>query len=179
MPTPLTFHTVHMPPTTMWVEARTWRDYQEQGFELVEFEPGPEWLRGCFSGRAKIQMKGEGEDHTYSPELCALHNFVCNGAIGTLMPSYERRVAYKSFNAAHSVLFGAADNGGLEYHRELCNGKPGDTIEAVRDRVAEGVRKLAGMPVAKGSAKDWHKIADAIAAWEYKPLPAEAFELKP
>ena len=147
---PLTYITTHLPPTEMWVEARTWRDYEVQGFELVGYEPGPEWLRGCYSGRAKIRMKGNGEDYTYAPELCALHAAAC-AAIGANTPSYSKRAASNSFHAAHSALFGAE----VGYHGVLMKPLPGECLEDVKARVVAGLRFLARQPVAKASMTYW------------------------
>lgn len=134
--TPLTWIESHIPDTEMWVEARTWRDYESQGFELVEFEPPPRWLTGCYSGRALIRKPNSACTHVWSPELAALHKHVCD--TWDRNSCHRKPRVQKLLNAAHTQLF---DD--LRYHEELMRVERDAPLEVPQRRIVAAIRQLA------------------------------------
>lgn len=165
MPTQITYKTAVLPPTEMWVEGNTARDYLSQGFEIVDYEPPADMWRWCWSGRALIRKTGGPTTHRFSPELVALHKFVCH-TLDTCAPPFGKRgftPAKREFGEGHSRLFNE-----IEYHETLMNPLPGETLEDVRARVVHALRRLAKDSAHKRTRQAWETCADAVNRW----LPA-------
>jgi hypothetical protein len=135
MPTKITYQVTHLPPTQMWVDGRAAWDYEKMGWDIVEYEPPTGPFAGCYSGRALVRERGNGCDHTWSPELVALHKHVCK-VLDNNHPPYKNRRLWNEFNQFHSDLFNT-------YHTDLCSPKDGECLEDVRDRIVLGIFKLA------------------------------------
>lgn len=147
MPTKITYRVTHLPPTEMWVEGRTAHDYINMGWELVDYEYPTGPFMYCYSGRARVRKPGSGCDHTWSPELVALHKHVCR-VLDNNHPSYfKSKKTWNEFNSFHTTLFST-------YHLDLIAPKENECLEDVRDRIVVHIFKLA--------AKYTGKISDII-----------------
>ena len=144
------------------MEGRTAKDHQ--GFEIVEYEPPPKWLSGCWSGRALIRKMGGPTIHRWSPELAALHQSVCQ-ALGSSAPPFGKRGISKfrrEYGEGHSRLFDE-----LEYHETLMCPQEGDSIEDVKARVVGALETLEAEASGKPTKAAWASCAATIKAWQY------------
>lgn len=129
-----------MGPTTLWVEARHVYDYLNMGYEIVDYESPPDWLRGCWSGRAQIQKPGSEFTHVWSPELVSLHKHVGHSFdslfknVKALTPTWNR------IHEAHSLLFNE-----YRYHEDLISVEryTKTEISVPRDRIVGAIRTIA------------------------------------
>lgn len=167
--TEIHFITVEMPPLEMWVDGGTARDYISQGFEIVEYEPPPAWCSSCFFGKAKIRKLGGPTQHTYSPELVALHKFVC-GSLDRHTPSFftgksmRRTAASRDFHMAHGLFFADLPNGS-DYHGTLMRAGDGEELEDVQARVVDGLWDLSERA---GSARKYiEEVAKDVLNWSF------------
>lgn len=165
-PTKLTWVISNLGPTEMWVEGNKARSYESQGFEIVDYKPPPEWLRGCYSGKALIRKTGSECTHVWSLELSALHKHICATFSKHMLDVSLRSPSRKKLNAAHSKLFGE-----LKYHEELIFVEKFDTktpLEVPQQRIVTALQKLAKEETGK-TAKILYNIAKDIANWKYSP----------
>lgn len=163
MLTPITYITTLIPPTEMWVEGNTARDYKSQGFEIVEYEaPPPQWA-GVWSGRARIRKTGGPTKHRYSPELVALHAEVMH-ALGTCGPPYGRGISpsRREFQEGHSKLFNE-----MQYHETLMHPQDGDTLGDVQARVVRALLQLSEEARYKPTKRGWEACAEHVQSWSY------------
>lgn len=165
MTTEITYIETLMQPLEMWVEGRTARDYVSQGFEIVDYEPPPEWLIGCYSGKAKIRKKEEPYIHKWSPELVALHKTVCT-AWDRNHPPYKNKRTWDLFNKAHSMFFGIG-NDDLDYHRE-CQRRDNEYLEDIQKRICELIGKIIERFDGKAIKKHLSGVKVDVENWKYK-----------
>jgi len=161
--TQITYITTTLPPTEMWVEARTAIEYRSQGFELVEYKSPPAAFRSCYSGRALIRQTGGPTPYTYSPELCDLHKRVSRALDSHRPPwfigrSRKASPASREFDAGHTKFY----VGEIDYHRRLMKPLDGDTLEDVVARVVTALEGLASEATHKVTRAAWSSAAQEI-----------------
>lgn len=159
--TVITYQTTHLQPTEMWVDGRHARDYVAMGYTLVDYQPPPEMFRYCWSGRVKVRESGDGCDHTWSPQLAALHaKFSATWSQVALECDWRIGCAsWKAWNAAFHAIMDT-------YHVDLMRPRESDSLEDVRDRVAEGIRTVASRQEIGTVRKAIERVADLIGVWE-------------
>jgi len=158
--TQITYVTVTLPPTEMWVDARIAGDFRSQGFEIVKYESPPETFKNCYAGRAFIRHTGGPTEHTYSPELCDLHKRV-NRALDSHHPpwftgrSRSASPASREFDAGHTKFY----VGEIDYHGTLMKASANDTLEDVETRVVAALERLALGASHKATKAAWSAVA--------------------
>jgi len=170
--TQLTWVTVDLGPTEMWVDGSTWRDYQAQGFELVDYKSPPREAIGWAPGRAKIRKPGSECKHTYSPELWALHSHVCrsndNSYSGLLYGA-----VWKRLHVAHSMLFNE-----YRYHENIMHVDRDDTsvqLEDVQKLVVDAICAIAA-EFGGDTRRRIQQWADSVSAFKYTQPDPELLE---
>ncbi len=167
--TELTWIESAMGPTELWVEGRTARDYESQGFVMVDYKPPPKWLMGCYSGRVKIRKPGSEETHVWSPELAALHKFV-GDAYGRAHTGLRHGIVWKRLGEAHSLLFNE-----FRYHEDLIFVErfSDGPLEIPQARITGAIRDIA-VKYRGDAARRIRCWAAEVATWEYKGTAREA-----
>lgn len=163
--TPLTWVSTHLPPTTMWVDGRTARNYEAQGFEIVDYEPPPKGWEGVYAGRAKIRKKGPGTTYVWSPELAALHVQVGRAWDEAHQGLRFGRV-WKRLHEAHSWLMNEG-----RYHEELMRVPKGSTeamLEVPQGRVVAAIREVAER-YGGDTRRRIRRWASGVEGWRYEP----------
>lgn len=174
MTTKITYIETLMQPLEMWVEGRTARDYISQGFEIVDYEPPPEWLIGCCSGKAKIRKKEEPYIHKWSPELVALHKAVCN-AWDKNSPPWKNRITRDKYYKAHSMFFGIGTED-LDYHTAVQEMKTDCCLEDIQKRITRLVDKMVEKFQGKTIIKYLNSVKKDMENWKYIPRVAQLEE---